>query len=80
MVIGFILFFLTGVAFGFAAPGAFAFIALAIPVFFAVMDALANGIDGHLVITFVLAIVLTVVGVVIGRLLADVLSERDAAY
>jgi hypothetical protein len=80
MVIGFILFFVTGVAFGFAAPGAFSFLALAIPTFFAVMDALANGVDGHLLITFVIAIVLTVVGIVVGRLLADIMSERDAAY
>jgi hypothetical protein len=80
MVIGFVLFFVTGLAFGFAAPGNFALIALAIPVFFALLDATSNGIDGHLVLTFVVAVVVTVAGIFAGRLAADRIEGREAAY
>jgi hypothetical protein len=79
-MIAFVLFFLTGLAFGFAAPGAWALASLAIPTFFAVMDAFANGVDAHLVLTFAIAVALTVIGIFAGRALADRAENREAAY
>jgi hypothetical protein len=77
MIVGFILFFIAGVAFGFAAPGRAAFLAVLVPILLAMVDAFANGVDGHLVLTLVVAIVITIGGVVLGRMLADRTGERE---
>ena len=76
MVIGFILFFVAGLAFGFAAPGRMAYVALVFPVFFAALDAVAHGIDAFLLLMLILASAITVAGIFGGRMLAARMDER----
>jgi hypothetical protein len=69
MVVAYVLFFLAGLGFGYAAPGRWVWLPLALPLLLALATALKEGIDGTLLLRLALALVVTAVGVVLGELL-----------
>jgi hypothetical protein len=79
VVIGFILFMLLGFGFGFAIRGPAAWIALAVPVVFALLTAAVQGIDGRLLLVLVVALVLTALSIIGGRALDRYLERRQSA-
>lgn len=79
-IVGYLLFFLAGVGFGFAAPGRLKWVPLIFPVVLALGAAFRNGIDAALILRLLLALVLTAGGVILGRMLDERgRRRRDAA-
>ena len=68
-VISYLLFFLAGVAFGFAAPGKWKWAPLVFPLALALLTAYEEGIDRTLIIRLAVALLVTGVGVLLGALL-----------
>jgi hypothetical protein len=64
-----VVFFLAGVGFGFAAPGAWRWTPLAFPVALAVGAAFQEGVDGTLLLRLIIALAVTAAGVLLGALL-----------
>ena len=67
MILPYILFFLAGLAFGYALEGQLAWVVLVIPLLFALGAALSQGVDGEMLVKVVIALGLTGVGVLAGR-------------
>jgi hypothetical protein len=67
--ISYLLFFLAGLAFGFAAPGRWKWTPLVFPLALALLTAYDEGIDGTLVIRLLVALLVTIAGVLLGALL-----------
>ena len=78
MVIGYVLFFLAGLAFGYAAPGGWKWAPLAFPIVLALGAVFQNGLDGEVLVRLIVALVLTAVGVLLGRML-EARSGGEAA-
>jgi hypothetical protein len=70
----YVLFFLAGLGFGYAASGAWKFLPLVFPLLLAAGAFLRDGVDGSSLLKLVVAIVVMVVGIVLGALL----DERSA--
>jgi hypothetical protein len=68
-VVAYGLFFVAGLAFGYAAPGVSKWVPLIVPLGLALLAAIAEGIDGTFVVRLVVALLVTVVGVLLGALL-----------
>jgi hypothetical protein len=75
-IVAYILFFLGGLTFGYAAPGRLRWVALVLPLGLALITVLSEGIDGLFILRLVLALLLTVAGVLLGVLL----DRRQAGY
>ena len=65
----YLIFFLAGLGFGFAAPGNWRWTPLVFPLALALAAAYEEGIDGTLLIRLVVALLVTVGGVLLGALL-----------
>jgi hypothetical protein len=74
-ILSYLIFFLAGLGFGFAAPGKWKWIPLAFPLALALAAAFQEGVDGALLIRLVVALLVTVGGVLLGALL-DSRGER----
>jgi hypothetical protein len=70
MVVSYVLFFIAGVGFGYAAVGAWRWLPLVLPLLLAAFTALQEGLDGVLLVRLGIALVVTVVGVIAGTMLA----------
>jgi hypothetical protein len=70
----YVLFFLAGFGFGYAAPGMWKFTPLVFPIVLAIGAFLRDGVSGSSLLKFVIAIVVMVIGIVLGALL----DERSA--
>jgi hypothetical protein len=79
VILAYILFGLAGLAFGYAIEGQLAWLALAIPLLFAIGAAASEGIDGEMVVKVVIALVLTGVCILIGRAIAGPRSRGEPA-
>jgi hypothetical protein len=79
MVIGYVLFFLAGVAFGYAAPGGWKFAPLLFPIVLALGAFVRDGVDGEVVVRLIVALVLTGIGVLLGRMLEERTGEAAEA-
>ena len=66
-IVGYLLFFLAGVGFGYAAPGRLKLLPFLFPVVLALGALMRNGLDAALVLRLLLALVITAVGIFIGR-------------
>ena len=75
-ILAYILFFLGGLTFGYAAPGHLRWLALVFPLGLALITLLSEGIDGAFVLRLVVALLVTVGGVFLGVLL----DRRQAGY
>jgi hypothetical protein len=69
MVVSYVLFFIAGLGFGYAALGAWRWLPLALPLLLALYTALQDGVDGVLVVRVLVAVVVTVVGIIAGTML-----------
>ena len=78
MVLAYIIFFLAGLGFGYAAPGIFKFTPFVFPLALALGAVLRDGLQGEIVLRLLIALGITAVGIVIGRLL-DTRREEPAA-
>jgi hypothetical protein len=77
-ITAYVLFFIGGVGFGYAAPGLWKWIALLFPLALALGAAFQEGIDGTWVVRLIIALVVTVGGILLGALLDS--RERGASY
>jgi hypothetical protein len=78
-ITAYILFFVAGLGFGYAAPGWAKWLPLLLPLALALGAAAGEGVDGTLVIRLIVALAVTAVGVVLGALL-DQRSANRARY
>jgi ABC-type phosphate transport system permease subunit len=65
-IASYLIFFLAGLGFGFAAPGWWRWIPLVFPLALALVAALQEGVDGTLLIRLVVALLVTAAGVLLG--------------
>jgi hypothetical protein len=68
-IVSYLIFFLAGLGFGFAAPGKSKWVPLAFPLALALAAAFEEGIDGTLVIRLIVALLVTAGGVLLGALI-----------
>jgi len=74
-VTAYVLFFLAGLGFGYAAPGKWKWLPIAFPLALALGAAVTQGIDDAWVIRLIIALIVTAGGVLLGALL-DARGER----
>jgi hypothetical protein len=65
-VVAYLLFFLAGLGFGYAAVGVWKWLPPAFPLLLALGAAASEGVDGTLLLRLALALLVTAVGVVLG--------------
>jgi hypothetical protein len=68
-LVPYLLFFLAGLGFGYAAAGGWKWLPLVLPLLIALATALQDGVDGALVVRLAIALVLTAGGVLLGAVL-----------
>ncbi len=76
LVIGMILFALLGLALGYAVPGWPAYLALLVPLAFAVLTTLLAGFKISILLVLALSVVVIVAAILLGRLLDERLQKR----
>ena len=69
MIIGFLLFLLTGFVFGYAAPKAWAFVPVVLPIAVGLYTGFMDVFDTRLIILILVGIGITILGIVLGRML-----------
>jgi hypothetical protein len=74
-IIAYVLFFVAGLGFGYAASGKWKWLPLLFPLVLALSAAVQQGIDGTWIVRVIIALVVTAGGVVLGALL-DARGER----
>jgi hypothetical protein len=74
-ITAYVLFFIAGLGFGYAASGKWKWLPLAFPLALAVGAALQQGIDGAWVVRLIIALVVTAGGVLLGAMI-DARGER----
>jgi hypothetical protein len=77
-VVAYLLFFLAGLGFGFAAPGRSKWLPVIFPIFLWIGAVLVNGIDAASIIRLIIALAVTVAGILLGIML-DSREQRRAA-
>lgn len=77
-MVAYVLFFIAGLAFGYAARGLSKWVPLIFPLGLAVIAAIDEGIDGTFVVRLLIALLLTVAGVLLGALLDRREADRRA--
>jgi hypothetical protein len=78
-IVAYLLFFLAGLGFGFAAPGRTKLVPFIFPIVLALGAALTNGIDLALILRLIVALALTGLGIVLGILLEQRAERHEAA-
>jgi hypothetical protein len=73
----YVMFFLGGLGFGFAAPGVWKWLPLVFPIGLFVIAVLQEGTDGTVVIRLIVALLITIAGVLLGALLAQRSARRE---
>jgi hypothetical protein len=79
MVIGYVLFFLAGLGFGFAAPGNLKLVPFIFPVLLALGAMLKDGVQGEILLRLLVALVITAIGIFLGKLLEDRFEPDERA-
>ena len=69
VVVPYLIFFLAGLGFGYAAVGKLKWLPLIIPLLLALAAVLSEGVDGTLIVRLAIALVVTAAGVLLGMLL-----------
>jgi hypothetical protein len=77
--IGYLLFFLAGVGFGYAAPAKLKPLPLMFPIVLAIVAFLSDGIQGEIVVRLLIALAVTAIGIVLGGLIDARASRGEAA-
>jgi len=77
-VVPYLIFFLAGLGFGYAAIGVWKWFPLVFPVLLALVAAFSEGVDGTFLVRLLIALVVTAAGVVLGIALAPDEQPRRA--
>jgi hypothetical protein len=77
-VVPYLIFFLAGLGFGYAAIGVWKWIPLVFPLLLALIAAFSEGVDGTFLVRLLIALVVTAAGVVLGIALAPDEQPRRA--
>ena len=75
---GFVVFFLAGFIFGYAAPGLSAFLPVLLPLVIGIYTGVTQGFDAHVITFTIIGIVVTFVAVLLGRALEYRLEGGEA--
>jgi hypothetical protein len=75
----YVVFFLAGLAFGYAAPGKWKWLPIVFPIALFLLAVFQEGADGAMLIRLVFALVVTLVGVLLGVLLERRADESSSA-
>jgi hypothetical protein len=78
-VISYLLFFLAGVGFGYAAPPKWKWLPLLFPLALGVGAIFIHGLDGSILLRLVIALIITVLGILLGTMI-DARAERQADH
>ena len=76
-MISYLLFFLAGVGFGYAAPGKWKWLPLLFPLALGIGALLIHGVDGSILLRLVVALIITVLGVFVGTMIDTRASQRS---
>lgn len=76
---GFVVFFIAGFVFGYAAPGKSAILPVLLPLAIGLYTGLTVGFDGHVVLYTIIGLVVTVVAIALGRMLVYRLEGGEAS-
>ena len=76
-MLGFVLFALTGFVFGYAAPKAWAFLPVLLPIAIGVYTGIADTFDSELIILVLIGVGVTILGIVVGRVVAAATDGRE---
>jgi hypothetical protein len=79
VIVGFILFFVAGVGFGYAAVGGYKFIPFAFPLVLALGALLRDGLQGAIFLRLLIALVITGAGIVLGMWLDERSRQGETA-
>jgi hypothetical protein len=79
MVIGYVLFFVAGLGFGYAAPGRAKYVPFLFPIALALGAMFRDGVQGEIVLRLLLALIITGVGILLGRLLEERFEPEEKA-
>ena len=77
-VVPYLIFFLAGLGFGYAAIGVWKWIPLVFPLLLALIAAFSEGVDGTFLVRLLIALVITAAGVLLGIVLAPDEQPRRA--
>jgi hypothetical protein len=75
----YVLFFLAGLGFGYAAPGKARLLPLLFPLALALIAIANNGLDGETVLKLVIALVVMLIGIALGGMLEERAQRGGAA-
>ena len=77
MIIGFLLFLLTGFVFGYAAPKAWALLPVLLPIVVGLYTGVTDKFDAELIILILVGVGVTVLGIVLGKALVYSVEGRQ---
>jgi hypothetical protein len=75
-VISYLLFFLAGVGFGYAAPGKWKWLPLVFPLALGIGALVIHGVDASILLRLLIALIITVLGVLVGTMIDARASQR----
>jgi hypothetical protein len=75
-VISYLLFFLAGVGFGYAAPGRWKWLPLVFPLALGIGALVIHGVDASILLRLLIAMIITVLGVLVGTMIDARASQR----
>jgi hypothetical protein len=78
-IIAYLLFFIAGLGFGYAADGLWKFVPLLFPILLALTPLFRDGVDGATILRLLLALAVTFAGVLLGAALDARSAERRPA-
>lgn len=78
-LVAYLLFFLAGLGFGWAAPGRLKWVPLIFPVLLFLVALLTSGFGIWPVVKLLIALIVTAAGVIVGRMLDERGSEGEAS-
>ena len=79
MIVGFVLFFVAGLGFGYAAPGGYKFLPFLFPLALALGAFVRDGLQGEIFLRLLIAIVVTGIGIFLGLLLDERSRQGETA-
>jgi hypothetical protein len=76
-VIAYLLFFLAGVGFGYAAPPKWKWLPLVFPLLLGLGAIFKDGLDGTILLRLIIALIITALGILVGTVIDARASERS---
>ena len=75
-MISYLLFFLAGVGFGYAAPGRWKWLPLVFPLALGIGALVIHGVDASILLRLLIAMIITVLGVLVGTMIDARATQR----